>query len=65
MVCTMARERASSFNVAKGKSKNAVLFAIYAVAFKNWMNDDTPTIIQTSTITKRINTIPVKRDWGL
>ena len=65
MVCTMARERASSFNVAKGKSKNAVLFAIYAVAFKNWMNDYTPTIIQTSTITNRINTIPVKRDWGL
>lgn len=62
-VCTMAREKASSFNLTKGKSKNAMIFAIYAIAYKCWLKGETPKIIQTSSITKGINNIPVKRDW--
>lgn len=62
MVCTMAREKAASFNLQKGKSKNAMIFAIYAVAYKSWVNGETPKIIQPSVITKDINRVPLKRD---
>ena len=63
MVCTMAREKASSFNLTKGKSKHAMMFAIYSLAFRYWLNGETPKIIQTSAVTKNVNAIPVKRDW--
>ena len=63
LVCTMAREKASNFIIAKGKSKYAMIFAIYSLAFRYWLNGETPKIIQTSAVTKNINAIPVKRDW--
>lgn len=65
VVCTMAREKAASFNLTKGKSKNAMVFAIYAIAYKNWVDGFTPKIIQTSAITKNIDAVALKRDWGL
>ena len=65
VVCTMAREKASSFILSKGKSKNAMIFAIYAIAFRSWVSGNTPKIIQTSNITKDINSTPLKRDWNL
>lgn len=64
-VLTMAREKAASFNIVKGKSKNATLFAIFAIAFKNWLSGTTPRIIQTSAITKDPNVVPVRRDWAI
>ena len=65
MVCTMAREKATSFNLSKGKSKNAMIFAIYAIAYENWIKGKTPKIIQTSAITKDVNQVSLKRDWGI
>lgn len=64
-ICTMAREKASNFNLAKGKSKNAMMFAIYVVAYQNWLKGETPKIIQSSGITRAINNVPVERNWGL
>ena len=64
-ICTMAREKAANFNLTKGKSKNAMIFAIYAVAYQNWLKGETPKIIQSSGITRAINNVPVKRNWGL
>ena len=64
MVCTMAREKASNFIISKGKSKNTMIFAVYAIAFKHWLNGTTPKIIQTSAITKDVNSVALKRDWG-
>lgn len=63
-VLTMARERASAFTVTKGKNKNIQLFAIYWVAFLNWLKDETPKLIQTSAVTSSINSIPMKRNWA-
>ena len=64
VVCTMVRERSSSFTVAKGTNKNLPVFAIFMVGFDNWFSQKTPKILQTSNITKNPNDIPVKRDWG-
>ena len=63
-ILTMAREKASAFTITKGKSKNVQLFAIYWVAFQNWLRQDTPKIIQTSMITRDVNAVPMKRDWA-
>lgn len=65
IVCTMAREKAASFSITKGKSKNTMIFAIFAIAFKNWASGITPKIIQTSLITKDTDAIALNRDWGL
>lgn len=65
VVCTMAREKAANFNVSKGKSKNAMVFSIYYIAFKHWANGTTPKVIQTSTVTRDVNAIAVKRDWDI
>lgn len=65
MVCTMAREKASSFNLTKGKSKNVMIFAIYAISYKYWLHGETPKIIQTSSVTRNVNAVALKRDWGL
>lgn len=64
VVCTMVRERSSSFTVAKGTNKNLPVFAIFLVGFDNWFGQKTPKILQTNNIAKNLNEIPVKRDWG-
>ena len=63
LVCTMAKEKALNFNIAKGKSKNTMIFAVYVVAFKHWVADTTPKIIQSSPITRDVNAVALKRDW--
>lgn len=65
IVCTMAREKAASFNLTKGKSKNTMIFAIFAIAYKNWAVGAEPKIIQTSSITKNPDAVALTRDWGL
>ena len=65
VICTMAREKSAGFNITKGKSKNTMMFAIFAIAYKNWASDITPKVIQTSVITKDVNAVALKRDWGL
>ena len=65
IVCTMAKEKAASFNLAKGKSKNTMIFAIFAIAYKNWSVGLDPKIIQTSSITKNPDAVALARDWGL
>ena len=64
IILTMAREKAAAFTVTKGKNKNILLFAIYWVAFQNWLKLETPKIIQTSAITRDVNAVPLKRDWA-
>lgn len=63
VICTMAREKAASFTITKGKNKNIPMFAIYLVAFKHWASGTTPKIIQTSAITKDVNAVPMRRNW--
>ena len=65
MICTMVREKAANFVISKGKGKNSMIFALYAIAFKNWVYGTTPKVIQTSSITRDMNAVPVKRDWWL
>ena len=64
-VCTMAREKAASFNVTSGKSKFAIIFAVFAIAYGHWMKGTTPKIIQPSTLTRDVSAIAVRRDWEL
>ena len=65
LVCTMAREQSANFSISKGSSKYPKIFAIFAIAYKNWLNDTTPKVIQTSSITKDLSAVAVKRDWKL
>lgn len=65
LICTMAKEKAASFNLMKGKSKNAMIFAIFAIAYKNWASGNTPKVIQTSSITKNTDAVALKRNWVL
>lgn len=63
VICTMAREKAENFMLAKGAGKNTRVFAIYLIAYRHWLDGTVPKIIQPSGVAKRINSIPLKRNW--